>query len=316
MAEGILRASGFSRRARLAVICVLTACSSTLVDHEDVRGTLELSMSVVDRRVAKNTEVADFQAYRLSRMIEQVDPTHPGVQDAMETIRGRNQEWVQFFSRPLAGVNFAQRKPVDAGMLAHVAWYLPDRVLDLFDIFSFDVHLGPGLLVDVHATRAVHLPAFGGRLVGGIGWYPQRSLGMQTQAEGTLSFLPMGTSSYSGSRYGTSGQQAISTSLSGLHRPSHELYTYYRDYWALGASVTGVIAGFGFDLHPLQVGDFLAGVVGFDPLNDDFATTTGIPTADDDHDLMRMLSELIRDRATMDAYLIMRAEEVRLGIDV
>ena len=56
--------------------------------------------------------------------------------------------------------------------------WLPDRLMDLADVVSFDVGLGAGVGLDAHVTRAAQLGAEAGASMG-LGWHPQRSLGLR-----------------------------------------------------------------------------------------------------------------------------------------
>ena len=175
---------------------------------------------------------------------------------------------------PLLGANRTTRLRVDRPIWAHALLYVPDRVLDLLDIVSVDIHFGPGLYVDGHLTRAAQL-ALGARTGSGIGWHEQRSLGMMYRREAAVGFLPFGALAHESALAGTSGVKECKDAFAGLYRPSHKLYQTHKDYWAVGASVTLVLSGIEFDVHPAQIADFVAGIVTVDLLDDDFARTRG-----------------------------------------
>ncbi len=179
---------------------------------------------------------------------------------------------------PMLGSNVANREPVERSVFVQALLYLPDRILDLGDVFSFDVHVGIGALANVHVTRAMQSGA-GVREVLGFGWHERRSLGFRNQGDANI-FIPiLGMEAAHVSQIGTSGIDSVADGTLGLIGPSDPLYQEYRDYWAVGAQVTAGVIGVDFDFHPVQFADFLLGWTTFDFLNDDFASTRGI---DDD----------------------------------
>jgi hypothetical protein len=164
-------------------------------------------------------------------------------------------------------------------------------VFDLLDIFSFDINFGGGVFANAHATRALQAGA-GLRSVGGIGWHDNRSLGVESQKEAGLNVLALGAQAYSATRVGTSGIQETSEGMAGIHCPSDLIYQEYRDYWAVGASVTAVFIGIDVDVHPIQILDFLTGFIGIDICNDDFAGTRMISLSGLDRQLLLDLAHI------------------------
>ncbi len=214
------------------------------------------------------------------------------------------------FYHPYLGSNFRRRMPADRSVLGAALLYLPDRVLDLLDVLSFDVHVGLGAFANVHVTRALQLGA-GARGVVGFGWHDHRSLGLQTQAEAGIVAVGLGAEGYGGTLAGTSGIVSGGEGLAGLHRPSNPLYQQYRDYWAIGAAVTVVFVGVDFDLHPVELVDAVLGFATIDILNDDFARTTGMRINSVDRELLAELSQVAQDPETLEAYRAWRAENAR-----
>lgn len=282
----------------LAVVACATLLAAGCTTPRSGRHVDLLLEQGLDASRARAQRGDSFEAYQLARAVERVDPDYPGVQDALTVLPAELED---VFHRPLLGSNVAVREPVDAAWWEHVLWYLPDRVLDLLDIVSFDVHLGFGLWVDVHATRAAQV-ALGARSVGGLGWHTQRSLGVRAQTQAGISLLPFGAEGYGAYTAGTSGARGGSWSESGLHNPSSSLYQDEKDYWAVGGSVTAVVAGVDFDVHLMQIADFVAGVLTFDLLNDDFASSRGLDLEDSERKLLRHLGEVAGNATEKEAY--------------
>ena len=227
----------------------------------------------------------DAEAAALLGAIAQVDPDFPGVQELSEDLDPDARAGMQ---RSLLGMNRKLRPSVQRPLWARLLLFLPDRVLDLLDVVTFDVHFGLGAFADVHATRAIQASA-GARTTGGLGLHDHRSLGMKSQAEAGVSAILLGAQSYSGGLVGTSGALGAAGSSVGLHEPTDPLYQSFRDYWGVGASVTAAILGAEIEFHPIQLADFLAGWFWIDFLRDDFAHTRALKL---DYVEQRMVVEL------------------------
>jgi len=271
----------------------LSACGSFL-PPEQVDEQLELAMETAIARHASSDDVIAFQ---FVEMIRQIDPSTPGLNELANELSGHEF----LFNRALLGSNLRRRPQIDRSVAAHIFLYLPDRLLDVLDCVSFDVHFGLGLLVNLHVTRAAQF-GIGGRAVGGIGWHDHRSLGFLGVTESEFVLPAFGTQAYAGGMVGTSGVFGCSDSLAGLHRPSKRLYQNMRDYWAVGVSATALILGVDVDLHPVEFADLLVGFSTFDFLHDDFANTTGLGTTDAEDEQLKVLTEIRRSEKTMRAY--------------
>ncbi len=206
-------------------------------------------------------------------------------------------------------MNRKLRPHVDRSPLARAALYLPDRILDLMDVVTVGVHVGPGAFVDVHATRAVQASG-GARSTGGVGLHEGRSLGTKGQAEAGLTVIALGAQTYAGGLVGTSGAASVVDSLAGMHQPSDRLYQEIRDYWAVGASATVGAVGFEADVHLLQIADFLTGWVGIDYLHDDFAHTRALRFDEPEPKLLAELSGVRQSRESQRAYREAKAPQL------
>jgi hypothetical protein len=170
------------------------------------------------------------------------------------------------------GVNRAARRPRPASGWRRALLWLPDRLLDLCDLVSFDLGLGVGLGADVHATRSLQLGASAGASLG-VGWHPQRSLGLRLHNGREVAAGPWGRGFLIGFDRGTGNARAGGAVFDGLaHTPESLLAQEWRDHWAVGARAQLLLSA-EVDLHLYQIWDLLAGVVGFDPSGDDLATS-------------------------------------------
>lgn len=295
-------------RPCLAALLLACACSSPRSGAE-LRSELDRAMGYCETRINANEPM---EAFRLYEAVRSVDPAFPGVEAAGEAFRTQQQLLGGFFDHEWLGSNHAQRMPDEAGLAGQILLYLPDRLLDILDMFSFDVHWGLGAYADVHATRAVQFVA-GARAVSGVGWHGHRSLGMLSQADTALVVLPFGGHATSASLVGSSGIISGSWTEGPLHRPSDDLYADFADYWAVGGSATAGIVGVSVDVHPVQIFDMLVGWATFDPGNDDLAHTRGSRLTDGEHEVIRSLGRAARDEQELAGYRAFQAQ--RAGSD-
>jgi hypothetical protein len=279
--------------APFLVLAVLCACAP-LRSPQEVSDRLSQAL-ISAKRYAELGQQAE--AIQLVHAVEKVDPEYPGLAEVRASLTGGED----LSAKPLLGSNKSMRPKAERSVAARVALYLPDRILDLLDVVSFEAHFGPGAFADVHATRGLQAAA-GLRSVAGLGLHEHRSLGLQTKAEAGVNALAVGGLATAGATVGTSGVQTGSDGILGFHSPTDELYQEYRDYWAVGASVTTVLVGAEVDFHPVQVVDFLAGLLTIDFLNDDFATTRGLQMSDLDQALLVELADIKKSKKSLNAY--------------
>lgn len=150
-------------------------------------------------------------------------------------------------------------KPVH--IAAKVAAYLPNRLGDLFDIFSLQVGVGFGAHVNVHGTRAlqVGLGAATGSRIG----FDRGQVGVVNESRSEFSLLPINIESF---------QRTTAGSNFRPYKTSEDLPwrdKKFRDYWGIGAEVTAGIPSVRFEFHPTEIPDFLLGLFGFDFRHDD-----------------------------------------------
>jgi hypothetical protein len=283
-----------------AVVCVplLSGCAVTHPPGA-VQSTLE---SAVYAARAHHQAGNDVEAAQLLEAALRVDPQ---LQEAQELRASLSPEIESLFDHPWLGSNFARRPTVERSTEAKILLYLPDRILDLFDILSFDVHVGPGLYLNLHVTRAIQV-GVGFHGTAGLGWHDHRSLGALAQAESGIVVVALGAQAFAGASAGTSGVWATADTLAGLHQPSDRVYQELRDYWAIGESFTIILFGMEWDLHPVELADFFLGWAGIDILNDDFAQTRGLVLSGSEYRLIKRLSEMERSEETMSGYRAMR----------
>ena len=131
-------------------------------------------------------------------------------------------------------------------VILQVVMWIPNRILDALDIVRFGVGAGPGMGVDVRATRLAQVSAMSGMAIG-LGWQGHWNSPVMTDTRMFLAAGPV-----------TLG----STSL-------NPVFGWQRTDWEIRAEVHAaiVLAEAAVDLY--QVFDFMVGILFFDPGEDD-----------------------------------------------
>jgi hypothetical protein len=160
----------------------------------------------------------------------------------------------------------------NADVVDKIALYLPNRIVDMFDIFSVNLGVGPVVRAELRATRAFD---FGG----GIGISAMAVKDYNRQYGGCFQDGWNGAftciSCEDTEREHTSRMvKKFWYHSSGIPLPSEKIYNFYtgaRDYWEIGADLA-LLVDFHFALHPVEVADFVTGWFFIDLKGDDFTS--------------------------------------------
>ncbi len=133
-------------------------------------------------------------------------------------------------------------------VLHKVVMYIPNRILDVFDVVRLRVRLGPGVAVDARATKVAS--AF-------LGTYASVYIGLPGPRNRPMPKLPIGFESRNGAQ-----ASVIDATVEGGIGP---------DYGPaeIGVGVQALIAGVDVGVEPLEFVDLLAGFFFIDLRNDD-----------------------------------------------
>jgi hypothetical protein len=263
-------------------LLLVAACTSPVPRHEIER----VGEATLDAAEGHLRDGSPAEAAYLVESVLRADPESPRALALLARIEAPGP----VTREPWLGSNQPRRARIARSPAARVILYLPDRLLDLADLASLDLHLGFGLYANLHATRALQA-GLGARGITGFGWHERRSLGIREQRESSFVLAALGAEASAGTLTGTSGIHAWSETLAGLQEPGDTLYQEVRDYWAVGAALTLLFIGVDLDFHPLQAADLVAGVATVDFLGDDFATTRGLRLTRYEQELLRDLQE-------------------------
>lgn len=134
------------------------------------------------------------------------------------------------------------------GVVHKIVMYIPNRILDVFDVVRLRLRVGPGLAVDVRATKVAS--AF-------VGSYGSVYAGLPGPRNRRLPKLPIGLES----RNGVQASVADATVSGGLDP----------DYgpMEIGVGVQALIVGVDAGIEPLEFLDLLAGFFFIDLKDDD-----------------------------------------------
>ena len=151
------------------VVTLAFGCSTPQSPH-DVNAHLRSAIAAAQQHIRQNEAV---EANLLLSVVESINGEFPGLTD----LRGKlSPDSLRLLHKPLLGSNKALRIRVERPLSQRVMLYVPDRLLDLIDVVTFDVHVGSGLYANAHVTRAGQA-GLGVRATAGLGAHSQRSIG-------------------------------------------------------------------------------------------------------------------------------------------
>lgn len=271
-------------------------CASVPIASERLDALVNENVALAQKHLDQSEATEAGQVIQAGAAL---NPNHPGVRKIQEAAQSDQPS----LAMPSAlGVNRSKRAAIQPSLARRLILYLPDRLLDILDVIGFDVHVGPGVYLNTHLTRAFQLGA-GARAVAGLGWHTKRSFGLLGQAEAGMTLLASGAQTYSAGQVGTSGIQAGVFNQAGVHRPTDPVYQRLRDYWAFGVDTTLVLVGLAVDVHPVELVDFVGGLILKDPLRDDFGGTKRLRlTAEDRSNIQDIITVLRKHRQSVVTY--------------
>ena len=150
------------------------------------------------------------------------------------------------------------------------ALYLPNRVLDILDIFSVTVGIGPVAEARLMGTRLANVGAGYSACTYKLYKDYNRQYGIGIEDGWYWSFVCIGDEDYR-LREGSLLVDKYSESLTGIPTPEMRTYNYFngpREYWAIGGSL-GFIVDAGVYIHPVEWLDLALGFFMVDIREDD-----------------------------------------------
>ena len=279
----------------LIIVLLLASCSSNKVyTPVEIQQQADALIQQAQSKIAKGEHE---EALILVAAVQKLDDEYPGLDEISTQLMG-----VENLLEPsLMGFNYSRRVKTERSWPAKIALYPVDRFGDLLDVFSAQAYLGIMAYVNVWGTHA--LDAGGGISTGvGLGLLDGGSIGFESRAETGMSFLFFGASAIGGARAGSHGVDTTATAHAGLNSPKLAVYQEFRDYWGMGFDLGLAVLGIRAEIHPLQILDFMTGLVGIDICNDDLAKTRSLNFTDRDVDLLEQWAEILISEPSVLAY--------------
>ncbi len=150
-----------------------------------------------------------------------------------------------------------------------VIMYIPNRIVDLFDIFSIEVETGATAKCGFRLTHAFGIGAGIGPS-GKLSKDFNRTYGVSLNNGYQAYFLAMGVGDET-REYTYGNLPPYWYQYDGFQVPSDRIFAVekVKDYWCLEAGVS-LLAGGKVALHPLNIADFVCGIFFYDLLGNDY----------------------------------------------
>ena len=149
-----------------------------------------------------------------------------------------------------------------------IIMYIPNRIVDFFDIFSLEFGSGATAKLGVRATHAFGIGAGvgpSGKVVKGF----NRTYGFALDDGWQAYFLAMGKGDLT-REYTIGNLPDFWYIYSGMQMPHESIFAdRVKDYWALEVEAAALI-DVKFGLHPLNIADFITGIFFYDLLGNDY----------------------------------------------
>ncbi|MCP3965494.1 MAG: hypothetical protein GY750_12425 [Lentisphaerae bacterium] len=155
------------------------------------------------------------------------------------------------------------------GVVDKIFLYIPNRIIDAFDMFTLNVGVGPVARLEFKATHACQFGAGIGATAKLIKDY-NRQYGAGLQNGWNMAFLCMGAEDTERTNT-TRLVKEYWEHYDGFCSPEQRIYDIYegaRDYWEVGGAV-GLGLEVEFYLHPIDIADFVTGIFFIDLKGDD-----------------------------------------------
>ena len=157
-----------------------------------------------------------------------------------------------------------------ASVLDKLVMYVPNRIIDVMDVFSLSLAFGPTARGEVWCTRPFAFGAGTGVLAKAAKAYNrQYGFGLESGWETSFAAASAEQKELSHSIGSLKDYTYYST---GAPNTSERIYNFYngeRDYWSLGMTGGLAIAEVSGEFHPVEIFDFFAGFLFIDLKGDD-----------------------------------------------
>lgn len=239
----------------------LISCA-TEVTKEEAHAKAQELLSYAQALETKNRKP---EALKIYLQLQNYYPQDKEVKEAI--LRLRKETKGSLSENPYLGMNTRLRVEERSSIVKKILWYIPDRILDLFDIFDIWIHIGPQIGFRAKGTSVFQATWYHGNTTS-FGFGNKKQWGVKVEEMNSFTIFPLGVHSVSNAKVGSGGFQYAEDTIY-LHSPKDSLYQEYEDYWGFHGQGGVLLIGVEFQFHPLELLDFVSGFFFWDMLGDD-----------------------------------------------
>ena len=152
----------------------------------------------------------------------------------------------------------------------YILLYIPNRIVDATDMFSFNVNAGDGFWLEMQATRFAQMGGSNSKSYFMTkGYSRQFGCGHKDTKRFSLGFLENDLTVVSETTGNVEDYVIYFPYLAVANRHLYPFRDGDVDFWKIGGNMGWFIGG-GFGFHPIEVADFFTGIIGIDISRDDF----------------------------------------------
>ncbi len=236
------------------------------------------------------------QAALMYRSLLDSEPDNKDVRKNLDNVLSKAPELSALFNKKKLGSNKSDRvKNKDFGFLGRILLYVPNRILDILDIFTVEGGLSYGVGAGVKATEYV---SAGGQFTLGeaVLGLNRRHLSSRATIDNYVELFPAEARFLIESRAYTGGAYGLLYGNTGIKNPEDKIFQRARDFWSIGAHAQMFLLAANAEIHPVEIFDFFAGLIFFDPLRDGLGTSKGIRLTRGEEEALRLLTNQARTR--------------------
>jgi hypothetical protein len=157
-----------------------------------------------------------------------------------------------------------------AGAGDTVLLYIPNRLVDFADMFSITLGFGPAIGAEVQLTKYCSLGGEVGptaQMIKGI----NRQYGFAVQSGWDVGFLMISAENRDREKSigSVKNYYYYSTGVPSIEKVPYDFHEGAKDFWSIGGKVVALFE-VDAEIHPIEVADFLLGLVFIDLKGDDF----------------------------------------------
>jgi hypothetical protein len=148
--------------------------------------------------------------------------------------------------------------------------YIPNRVVDFWDMFSFNVNIGKNFTMEMQATRIAQFGVSNGKSSFFTkGYSRQFGCGRKISYRFACSYAEKDVTTVDETSGSVRDYDIYFPDFLTVNPRLKAFVDKDVDFWKVGGNFSIFIGG-GFGIHPIEVADFFTGLVGVDISEDDF----------------------------------------------